>query len=122
MLPEEEKFKEYLESNNLKYTAERQAILDRVFANHNHFEADELLVELRLSQQNISRATIYRTLALLVKSGLLKEVISGERHTHYEHVFGHEHHDHLVCDNCGKIIEFVNYKIERSAKRCLQKI
>jgi Fur family transcriptional regulator, ferric uptake regulator len=112
MLSEEEKFKEYLGLNNLKFTAERQAILDRVFANHKHFEADELLVELRLSHQNISRATIYRTLALLVKSGLLKEVISGERHAHYEHIFGHEHHDHLVCDNCGKIIEFVNYKIE----------
>src|SRR3989304_4115145 len=112
MLSKDDIFKEYLTSKKLKFTSERQAILDRVFENHKHFEADELLGDLRLNDMKISKATIYRTLALLVKSGLLKEVISGERHAHYEHIFGHEHHDHLVCDNCGKIIEFVNYKIE----------
>src|SRR5574337_2093823 len=113
MLSKEEVFKEYLESKKLKFTAERQAILDRVFANHNHFEADELLVDLRLNKFKISKATIYRTLSLLVKSGLLREVIFGERHAHYEQVFGHEHHDHLVCNNCGKIIEFVDHRIEK---------
>lgn len=113
MLSKEDVFKEYLESKKLKFTAERQAILDRVFANHKHFEADELLVDLRLNDLKISKATIYRTLSLLVKSGLLREVIFGERHAHYEHVYGHEHHDHLVCNGCGKIIEFVEHRIEK---------
>ena len=113
MLSKEEVFKEYLTSRKLKFTTERQAILDRVFENHKHFEADELLVDLRLNHLKISKATIYRTLSLLVKSGLLREVIFGERHTHYEHVYGHEHHDHLVCNKCGKIIEFVEYGIEK---------
>jgi len=113
MLSKEEIFKEYLTSRKLKFTAERQAILDRVFENHKHFEADELLVDLRLNDMKISKATIYRTLALLVKSGLLREVIFGERHAHYEHVYGHEHHDHLVCNNCGKIIEFTEHRIEK---------
>ena len=113
MLSKEDIFKEYLTSKKLKFTAERQAILDRVFENHNHFEADELLVDLRLNDMKISKATIYRTLALLVKSGLLREVIFGERHAHYEHVYGHEHHDHLVCNNCGKIIEFTEHRIEK---------
>jgi len=113
MLSKEDVFKEYLTSRKLKFTAERQAILDRVFENHKHFEADELLVDLRLNDMKISKATIYRTLALLVKSGLLREVIFGERHAHYEHVYGHEHHDHLVCNNCGKIIEFTEHRIEK---------
>ena len=113
MLSKEDVFKKYLTSRKLKFTAERQAILDRVFENHKHFEADELLVDLRLNDMKISKATIYRTLALLVKSGLLREVIFGERHAHYEHVYGHEHHDHLVCNNCGKIIEFTEHRIEK---------
>ncbi|MBM2834170.1 MAG: fur 1 [Candidatus Brocadiaceae bacterium] len=113
MLSKEDVFKEYLISRKLKFTAERHAILDRVFENHKHFEADELLVDLRLNDMKISKATIYRTLALLVKSGLLREVIFGERHAHYEHVYGHEHHDHLVCNNCGKIIEFTEHRIEK---------
>lgn len=113
MLSKEDIFREFLESKKLKFTTERQAILDRVFANHKHFEADELLVDLRQNKLKISKATIYRTLSLLVKSGLLREVIFGERHTHYEQVYGQEHHDHLVCNGCGKIIEFVDNRIEK---------
>jgi Fur family ferric uptake transcriptional regulator len=48
-----------------------------------------------------------------VKSGLLREVIFGEKHAHYEHVYGHEHHEHLVCIKCGKIIEFTDERIEK---------
>src|SRR3989339_870558 len=113
MLSKDDIFKEYLTSKKLKFTSERQAILNRVFENHKHFEADELLVDLRLNDMKISKATIYRTLALLVKSGLLREVIFGERHARYEHVYGHEHHDHLVCIKCGKIIEFSDERIEK---------
>lgn len=113
MLSKEDVFKGYLTSKKLKFTPERQAILDRVFENHKHFEADELLVDLRLNDIRVSKATIYRTLALLVKCGLLREVIFGERHAHYEHVYGHEHHDHLVCNGCGNIIEFTEYRIEK---------
>ena len=113
MLSKEDIFREYLESKKLKFTIERQKILDRVFANHKHFEADELLVDLRQNKLKISKATIYRTLSLLVKSGLLREVIFGERHAHYEQVYGYEHHDHLVCNTCGKIIEFVENRIEK---------
>lgn len=112
MLSEEDRFRSFLLARKLKFTAERQAVLDRVFATHRHFEADELLVDLRHNDLKISKATIYRTLSLLVKSGLLREVIFGERHMHYEHVHGCEHHDHLVCTECGKIIEFVDDRIE----------
>ncbi|MEK6634947.1 MAG: Fur family transcriptional regulator [Planctomycetota bacterium] len=121
MLSKEDIFKKYLASKNLKFTTERQVILDRVFADHKHFEADELLVDLRLNDLKVSKATIYRTLALLVQSGLLREVIYGERHAHYEHVYGHEHHDHLVCNNCDKIIEFTEHRIEKLQEEVCKK-
>ncbi|MGR3309972.1 MAG: Fur family transcriptional regulator [Candidatus Brocadiales bacterium] len=113
MLPTEEKFKRYLQSKGLKFTPERQAVLDCVFASEKHFEAEELLMDLRQRDSRISKATIYRTLALLVKGGLLREVIFGEKHAHYEHVHDHEHHDHLVCSGCGNIIEFTDDRIEK---------
>lgn len=109
----ERRFKEYLQSKGLKFTPERQAILERVFASHKHFEAEDLLVDMRQRGERVSKATIYRTLFLLVKSGLLREVIFGEKHSHYEHIHGNEHHDHLVCSGCGKIIEFTEEDIER---------
>jgi len=58
---------------------------------------------------------------LLVQSGLLREVIYGERHAHYEHVYGHEHHDHLVCNNCDKIIEFTEHRIEKLQEEVCKK-
>lgn len=109
----EEKFKHYLQSKGLKFTPERQAILNCIFASDKHFEAEELLIDMLQRDRRVSKATIYRTLALLVQGGLLREVIFGEKHAHYEHVHDHEHHDHLVCSGCGNIIEFTDERIER---------
>lgn len=109
----EQIFQEYLKSKGLKFTPERQVVLEWVFKSHKHFEAEDLLLDIRRSGERVSKATIYRTLNLLVKCGLLREVIFGEKHSHYEHVHGNEHHDHLVCSGCGKIIEFTEEKIER---------
>ncbi len=109
----EEVFRDYIQSKGLKFTPERKSILNYVFENHGHFEVEELLFEMRKNKVRVSKATIYRTVALLVKCGLLREVIFGEKHTHYEHVYGHEHHEHLVCIGCGKIIEFCDERIEK---------
>ncbi len=109
----EKKFQEYLKTRGLKFTPERQVILDWVFKTHKHFDAEDLLFDIRQKGERVSKATIYRTLSLLVKCGLLREVIFGEKHSHYEHIHEDEHHDHLVCSNCGKIIEFADEKIEQ---------
>lgn len=113
MYEEEKNFKEYLKDRGLKFTPERQIILRQVFSNHKHFEADDLLVAVREESKKVSKATIYRTLAHLVKSGLLREAVFGEKHAHYEHVYKHKHHEHLICMSCNKIIEFTNNKIEQ---------
>jgi Fur family ferric uptake transcriptional regulator len=113
MVTKEEKFKEFLAARGLTFTRERARILDKIFSTHKHFEADDLLMEMHARGPRVSKSTIYRTLALLVESGLLRRVITGEKHAHYEHVFGHEHHDHMTCTRCGEIVEFVDPDIER---------
>ena len=101
-----EKFREYLKSNGFKLTSERKAILEQVFAYDDHFQAEDLLVRMRQDGYSVSRATIYRTLPLLAKSGLLTEVIDAQKHSHYEHIHALQQHAHLICLRCGKIIEF----------------
>ncbi|MFQ5903675.1 MAG: Fur family transcriptional regulator [Candidatus Binatia bacterium] len=110
---QKEQFEEYLSSRGLMWTPERKAILEQVFATHEHFEADDLLLRLKKENIRISRATIYRTLELLVKSRLVRKVTFGENHTHYEHTYGHKHHDHLICLKCGNVLEFTNPNIEQ---------
>ena len=121
LLDKQTVFTAYLRSEGLKITSERTAILEAAFSIPGHFAADDLLLRLRLSGSNISKATIYRTLALLVKSGILREVIFGEKHIHYEPAFGKDHHDHLICISCGEIIEFTESTIEHlQEKICTQ--
>lgn len=109
---EEKIFRDYLAKNDQKLTPERKEILKEAFRIHGHFDADDITIGLRSRNIRISRASIYRTLPLLVESGLLRKDFTSEKHTQYEHVYGHKHHDHLVCTDCGKTIEFSNQLIE----------
>ncbi len=114
----EKLFSDYLEENRFRYTPERKRILKEVFSMSNHFEADELYLSLRQKGGNrISRATVYRTLPLLEESGLIRRVVFIDKHTHYELVYGHMHHEHLVCLNCGTVIEFYNKSLEDTLER-----
>src|SRR5437867_6979992 len=100
------RFQQFLAGQGQKPTAERAALVREIFATHYHFEADELLFKMKEKRVKISRATVYRTLELLVKSGMVRRVHLGEDHYHYEHVTGNSHHDHLICTTCGTVIEF----------------
>jgi Fur family ferric uptake transcriptional regulator len=110
---EREIFRKYLERRGLKLTAERQALFEELFAKHEHVEPDELLVRLRAKHKKISRATIYRTLELLVESGVVGRVRIGESGYRYERMRAGDHHDHLICNECGRVIEFREPRIER---------
>jgi Fur family transcriptional regulator, ferric uptake regulator len=109
---EREIFRKYLERRGLKLTAERLAVFDELFARHEHLEADELLVRLRARHKKISRATIYRTLELLVDSGIVGRVRIREEGYRYERMRAGDHHDHLICNECGRVIEFREPRIE----------
>ena len=108
-----ERFKDYLHSNHLKFTQEREAILREFYSIHEHIEADELLYRLRASRVGVSRATVYRTLDLLVQAGLARRVRLGKDRYHYEHILGREKHEHMICVNCERVIEWYDPELSR---------
>jgi Fur family ferric uptake transcriptional regulator len=116
------RFQSFLQGQGLKPTSEREALVREIFSTHYHFDADELLFKMKEKNVKISRATVYRTLELLVKSGMVRRVHLGEDHYHYEHVTGNSHHDHLICTTCGGVIEFHDPVLEaRQIEICEKK-
>ena len=107
------RFEQYLRSRNLRMTPERRSVLEVILSREGHFDAEELLVFLRRRNKQVSRATLYRTLDHLRGAGLVKKHRFGRGHALFEHVYGKSHHDHMVCDRCGEVIEFVNDEIEQ---------
>lgn len=106
-------FREYLRDRGLKYTYERQVLLQAVMRHDGHFEAEELLLRLRQQGLRVAKATIYRTLPLLVNCGIVKQVQLSNKQTHYEHTYGQDPHDHMICRRCGRIIEFDSEDVMR---------
>ena len=109
---EKEYFEDYLLSKNLKHSDQRIKILEIFLKYEKHFTAEELYKTAKKSLPTIGYATIYRTLKLFCESGICRELILEDGITRYEHLYGHEHHDHLICINCGKFIEVANSEIE----------
>lgn len=99
-------FREFLRDRGLKYTDERKKMIACVMRNDEHFEAEQLLLQMRQAGMRVGKATIYRTLKLLVACGIVKEVHFSNKQVHYEHTYGQDPHDHMVCRRCGRIIEF----------------
>lgn len=109
----ENKFREYLatRSRPQRFTDQQRDLVTYIFARHNHFDAEQLLEAVKRENMRVSRATAYRTLAKLVDAGLLRRLDIGTR-TFYEHDYGYPQHDHLVCEHCGKMIEFQRTEID----------
>jgi Fur family ferric uptake transcriptional regulator len=110
---EEGEFSAFVRQKGLKFTPDRRAILNEIFLIHKHFDIDEIYERLKKKGKKVSRATIYRTLPLLLSGGFIKEVTVSRYGITYEHTLGHSHHDHLICIKCGKIIEFCDKNIEK---------
>lgn len=113
---ESEIFQNFLGERGLKLTKERIAVLREVFSFHEHFDPEHLYLRIKDSGSKASRASVYRTLNLLVESGLVEKVTRTEKSNVYEHTFGHAHHDHMICDGCGSIFEFYSEKLENLQK------
>ncbi len=110
---EEKIFEDYLASRNLKHSAQRKEILHIFLNTHKHLTAKELYRIVQKRHPLVGCATIYRTLKLLCESGLCRELKLEDGTTRYEHLYGHRHHDHLICTKCGRFIEVVDPEIER---------
>jgi Fur family ferric uptake transcriptional regulator len=110
---EKEIFENYIRSKNLRHSEKRILILDAFLRTEEHLTAEELYRLVQKKNPSIGTATIYRTLKLLCESGLCRELRLDDGSTRYEHLYGHEHHDHLICTSCGRLMEVLDPEIEK---------
>jgi Fe2+ or Zn2+ uptake regulation protein len=104
--------KKALKKEGLRYTHQRQAIWDELSASDEHRDAEEIYLALYNSGLKVSRATVYRTIDVLVKNNLVRKLDLGDGRARYENKMDTAHHDHLICVQCGKIEEFMDNLIE----------
>ena len=101
-----------LKKEGLRYTQQRQLIWDELCSSEEHRDAEEIYLSLRKDGVNASRATVYRTIDVLIKNKLVRKLDLGDGKARYENKMDSTHHDHLICVQCGKIEEFMDDKIE----------
>ena len=96
-----ERFEEFLQTRGKRITRQRRTIVEHVVGHHEHFDAEQLLADLRKTPEgaHASRPTVYRTLTEMVEAGLLKKMVLDGRAV-YEHDYGYPQHDHLYCTAC----------------------
>jgi len=112
-----EGFRACLARRGLRFTSQRRDVLVEVLASGGHFDAEELHEALRASGRTVSLATVYRTLGLLCDCGLTRRVPRWEDRERYEAVHGQRHHDHMLCVECGRVIEFCDDELEALQRR-----
>lgn len=109
----QERVHAYLAEKGLRKTPQRDAIVQAAFSTKEHYTAEDLLSMARQVDSSVSRATIYRTLPLLVECGVLKEMDFGKDYKFYDpNYLDHPHHNHLICVDCNRIVEFEDQHIE----------
>ena len=106
-------FVTFLKGKQARITQSRKIVFEQVFARHDHFCADDLAAKLSRGKNHVSRGTVYRTLALMEEAGFVRVIRDTDVHAHYEHVFNHPQHEHMICDRCGEFIEFVDEEIDQ---------
>jgi len=109
---EQEVFLKHIQKRGLKRTAQRDLILDTFLRIEEHLSSEDLYRLVKTDDPSIGQTTVYRTLKLLTEAGLAREVRFGDGITHYEHNYKHQHHDHMICSKCGRIIEFFSAELE----------
>jgi len=102
----------YLKARGLKMTLAREAVLRAFLSLESHVSAEALYEATRKLDPGIGQATVFRTIKLFADAGLAREAFRDDGARQYEHAYRHEHHDHLACIRCGKIVEFVDPAIE----------
>jgi Fur family ferric uptake transcriptional regulator len=112
-----ERFKVFLKEKGLKFTRQRDFITTEFLKSEEHVTAEDLYRKIIRKKPDIGFTTVYRTLKLLDQSGLATERVFADNLTRYEPLSAEDHHDHLICLDCGSITEFENSKIERLQER-----
>ena len=119
----ERRFEEFLRTESLKMTPQRRRIFEKAFEVHDHFSVERMYEWLKAEEgPAVSRATVYRTLEVLERGGFIEAVETGRGEVVYEHVIGHEHHDHMVCVMCKRIEEFQDEEIEALQRKNAERL
>ena len=121
-----DQFKNILKNEGLRYTIQRQKVWDEIRSSSDHRDAEEIYIQInktsKLNQGNkVSRATVYRTIDVLVKNNLVRKMELGDGRALYELKIEEEHHDHIICVETGKIIEFFNEELEKIQEDIVRK-
>ena len=106
-------FKAALKKERMKFTDQRYMVLKFLFDNKGHFECEDIISRLKKKNKKVSRATVYRTLDILVKYDFARKLVLDDGVARYENKIDSPHHDHMICIDTGDIIEFECDEIER---------
>jgi Fur family ferric uptake transcriptional regulator len=114
-------FQNYLRKKGHRSTPERLKVLREIYSSPEHMDADEIFMALKQKNANVSRATVYNTLDILVECNLVSPNSFGHKHLHYERSYGYKEHHHIICEKCGRLLEFTSPKIDDELSEICQK-